>query len=126
MENDLQQNNCIMSDGIIAAIIMSVIAFAIYRTIKLLSDNRLKRRIIEKSDVNAEALKAFDSTEIKSKYPVLKWGLVTFFAGLSLIIMSIAKVDFESPLPIGIFLVSVSLGFLIYYFYVKREDGQIT
>ncbi|MEJ0054490.1 MAG: hypothetical protein WDN75_01885 [Bacteroidota bacterium] len=55
------------------------------------------------------------------KYSSLKWGLLAFFGGLSLIIMEFIRVSPDSPLPYGLFAVAVSLGFLIYYFLVKKD-----
>jgi len=47
--------------------------------------------------------------------------LIIFFAGLSLVIMEYVPVQPQSPLPYGLFAVAVSLGFLIYYFLVKKD-----
>ena len=46
---------------------------------------------------------------------------IVFFGGLSLILMEYIDFDRRSTLPYGLFAVSVSLGFLLYYFLVKKE-----
>jgi len=38
-----------------------------------------------------------------------------------LILMEYIKVEPQSPLPYGLFAVFVSLGFLIYYYIVRRD-----
>src|SRR5688572_9657151 len=60
----------------------------------------------------------------ENKYSTLKWGLIILFAGLSLILMEYIHYDSRSPLPYGLFAVFVSLGFLIYYFIVKKEFNR--
>ena len=64
-----------------------------------------------------------------NKYPSLKWGLVAFFGGLGFIIidqMSPFSNDMgeysnymdRSLLPFGIELVSISMGFIVYFLIV--------
>jgi hypothetical protein len=90
---------------------------------KVMTDYILKKKMIDKGFVNDDTQAIF-KTQGQSpynKFASLKWGLITFFAGLSLIIMEYIPTSPESPLPYGLFALSVSLGFLIYYFVVKKE-----
>lgn len=96
---------------------------AIYFFTKVMTDYILKKKMIDKGYVNEESQSIFrkeDATD--NKYAALKWGLITFFAGLSLVLMEYIPARGDSPLPYGLFAVSVSLGFLIYYYLVKRES----
>lgn len=77
--------------------------------------------MIEKGFVNEDTQAIFKRNTDENKYSSLKWGLIILFAGLSLIIMEFIDYDTESPLPYGLFAMFVSLGFLIYYFMVKKE-----
>lgn len=78
--------------------------------------------MIDKGFVNEDTQAVFKNQVTgESKFASLKWGLLIFFAGLSLIIMEYIPVSPESPLPYGLFAVAVSLGFLIYYFVVKQN-----
>ena len=46
----------------------------------------------------------------------LKWGLLLFFGGIGLIVLSFVPYDMaDSPLPYGIEAVFLSAGFLLYY-----------
>src|SRR5688572_22554690 len=84
---------------------------------RALTDYYLKRKMIEKGFVNEDTQSIFKKQASEdNKYVSLKWGLIIFFAGLSLILMEYIEFDRQSPLPYGLFAVSVSLGFLIYYF----------
>lgn len=88
---------------------------------RTLTDYILKKRMIDKGYVNDDAQAIFKKHTEENKYASLKWGLIVFFAGLSLIIMEYIDFDRRSSLPYGLFAVAVSLGFLIYYFIVKKE-----
>ncbi|MFZ6011036.1 MAG: DUF6249 domain-containing protein [Bacteroidota bacterium] len=88
---------------------------------RTLTDYILKKKMIDKGYVNDDAQAIFKRHAEENKYASLKWGLIIFFAGLSLIIMEYIDYNTQSPLPYGLFAVSVSLGFLIYYFLIKKE-----
>lgn len=92
--------------------------------IRTFTDYVLKKNMINKGMVGEDAQALFRKPPVESgnQFSSLKWGLVFFFAGASLVIMEYLPFNRESPLPYGLFTVGVSLGFLIYYFVVKRTD----
>jgi hypothetical protein len=99
-------------------------ALGIYFFTKVMTDYILKKKMIDKGFVNDETQAIFkEHTEhISNKYSSLKWGMIIFFGGLALIIMEYIPVRSDSPMPYGLLAVSVSLGFLIYYFIVQKES----
>jgi hypothetical protein len=102
--------------------ILGSLGLSIYFFTKVMTDYMLKKKMVDKGFVNEDTQAIFKQYEGESnKYSSLKWGLIAFFGGISLIIMEYVPVSPDSPLPYGLFAVSVSLGFLIYYFLVKRE-----
>jgi len=102
--------------------IFSGLGGSVYFFAKVMTDYILKKKMIEKGFVNDETQAIFKQHTVDNKYPSLKWGLIIFFAGVSLIIMEYIPRGPESPLPYGLFAVSVSLGFLIYYFLMKNDS----
>jgi hypothetical protein len=109
-------------------LIPAIIFFATYHIIRALSDHLLKRKIIKSGHFEkAEILSQTKlETEEVNKYPSLKWGLVAFMAGAGLIVTEMIMSnnpywmdDSNAILPIGIELVFISLGFLIYFFVVN-------
>ncbi|NOT75322.1 MAG: hypothetical protein HOP08_10360 [Cyclobacteriaceae bacterium] len=102
--------------------IFSGLGGSVYFFVKVMTDYILKKKMIEKGFVNEDTQAIFKQVGDDNKYSSLKWGLIVFFGGLSLIIMEFISVNPESPLPYGLFAVSVSLGFLIYYFLVKKSS----
>jgi hypothetical protein len=102
--------------------IMGSFGTVIYFFTKVITDYILKKKMIEKGYVNEDTQAIFrTSQESSSKFGSLKWGLLALFGGIALILMEFLHVRSNSPLPYGIFAVSLSIGFLIYYVIVKRE-----
>jgi hypothetical protein len=114
----------------------AVVFFAIFQILKNFTDFLLKRKIIGSGHIeNAGILdqkvaSANVENQEANKYPSLKWGLVAFFAGLGFIIIdqmtpNSGNEDMyrnfmqNSMLPFGIELVSISMGFIIYFLIVN-------
>jgi hypothetical protein len=110
-----------LKDVLLPLAIFSGLGGSIYFFTKVMTDYILKKKMIDKGFVNDDTQAIFKRHTEDNKYNSLKWGLLVFFAGFALIIMEFIPVAAESPLPYGLFAVSVSLGFLIYYFLVKKE-----
>ena len=111
-----------LRDVLMPIAILGSMGTAVYFFAKVMTDYILKKKMIEKGFVNDDTQAIFKQHVSDSKYSSLKWGLIVFFAGLSLIIMEFIPVRTESPLPYGLFAVSVSLGFLIYYFIMRNNQ----
>jgi len=94
---------------------------SLYFFTKVLTDYILKKKMIDKGYVGEDAQHLFRTHASENKFASLKWGLLFLMGGLSLIIIHVVDVRPDSALPYGIFTVSLSLGFLIYYFMVKKE-----
>jgi len=88
---------------------------------KTLTEYILKKKMIDKGFVNDDAQAIFKRQTDENKFSSLKWGLIILFAGISLVIMEYIPTTPESPLPYGLFAIAVSMGFLIYYFMVKKN-----
>lgn len=101
--------------------ILGTFGTALVMFTKTLLDYRLKKNMIEKGFVNEDTQAIFKKQTSEDKFTALKWGLIIFFAGLSLIVIEYVPSGPESPLPYGVFALFVSLGFLIYYYLVKKE-----
>ncbi len=113
---------------------VAVVFFAIITFVKVLSSHFLKSRIIKSGhfdkagilEQSAEIVEA-QRTVNYDQFPALKWGLVTFFGGIGLIIIEIVGAsnpmfsDYNSTMPFGIFFVSIAIGFLVYYFMMSNK-----
>jgi len=121
-----------MNDVLMAAVVF----FAIFQILKSFTDFLLKRKIIKAGHFeNAGILEQKIASSITenqeaNKYPSLKWGLVAFFAGIGFIIIDqltpgvnnqevYNNFQWNSMLPFGIELVSISMGFIVYFLIVN-------
>jgi hypothetical protein len=114
-----------LRDVLMPITIIGTFGSVIYFFTKVMTDYILKKKMIDKGFVNDDTQAIFKQQQTgENKFASLKWGLIIFFAGLSLIIMEFIPTDPQSPLPYGLFALSVSLGFLIYYFLIKKELNE--
>jgi hypothetical protein len=112
----MTNNEVLMPIAIIGSFGASIFFFT-----KVMTDYILKKKMIDKGFVNDDTQAIFKQHTTDGKFSSLKWGLIIFFAGLSLVIMEFIPTTPDSPLPYGLFAVSVSLGFLIYYYIIKKN-----
>ncbi len=113
-----------LRDVLMPIAIMGSFGAGVYFFTKVMTDYLLKKKMVDKGFVNDETQAIFKQHKADNKASSLKWGLIIFFAGMALIIMEYLPSGPESPLPYGLFAVSVSLGFLSYYFLIKKDSKE--
>ncbi len=98
-----------LHDVFMALVILGIIGGSILLIIRTWTDYALKKNMINKGYVNEDTQAIFKkrTEESEHKYSSLKWGLIFFFAGISLILMEYLPFDEQSPLPYGLFTVAV-------------------
>ena len=109
-----------MDPGIVAAIIIGIIFTGTVSIINAFLNYKLKRKLIESGQVNDTSINILGEQE-EGRYSALKWGLVVLFGGLGLVILEFIPHHVNSPFPYGLVSSFVALGFLIYYFLVRKE-----
>jgi hypothetical protein len=109
------------NDVLMPIAIIGSFGASIYFFTKVMTDYILKKKMIDKGFVNDDTQAIFKQHNVSGKFTSLKWGLIIFFAGMALVIMEYIPTSPDSPLPYGLFAIAVSLGFLIYYFLIKKE-----
>lgn len=108
-----------MEDAIVTAAVFA----GIYFVIKVFTDFLLKRKMIVTGNVDKAGILESPKDSERNSYPTLKWGLVAFFAGAGLLVIALmnrgGSMDLtygnNTYLPVGIELIAVSLGFLVYF-----------
>jgi hypothetical protein len=110
-------------------IIVPALFYGIYMVVRILTDYLLKRRIIksghfDRAEILSQGLIITPEAESMlepNKYPSLKWGLVAFMAGAGFVVIDgfrlaqLASNPFNTFLPLGIELMFISAGFLLYF-----------
>ncbi|MFY0688479.1 MAG: hypothetical protein JXQ90_14990 [Cyclobacteriaceae bacterium] len=110
-----------MEDILVPIVAMVSIFGSMVLFTKLVVDYKVKRKMIEKG-MTEEMAKVVNTFTAENKYSALKWGLIALSSGLGIIIINFLPYDGETPLPYGVFTVFVAIGFLAYYFIMKKEE----
>jgi drug/metabolite transporter (DMT)-like permease len=114
-----------LSEVLMPLSIMGGLGGASYLFVTAITEYILKKKMIDKGYVNEDTQAIFKRHADENKYSALKWGLIVLFGGLSLILLEFIPTNPESPLPYGLVAFFLSLGFLIYYYIVKKESNKI-
>lgn len=94
------------------------IAFAY--TIKVLSDNRLRRLLIEKGQVNESVKYLFVGPSDKNVPSSLKWGMVLIGIGVAVLIGQVVPNHMMEEVTVGGMFLLAGLGLVVYYFLASR------
>lgn len=117
-------------DHLSEIIVTAVVFFGIYQILSVISRHLLKRKLIkaeqyEKVGILEDSIPTNDEA---NSYPSLKWGLVALSTGIGFIIIALLGYfdkDWiqgrDAVMPFGILLVSISAGFLTYFFIVNGK-----
>jgi len=111
-------------DVLMALTVIGIPSTAFFLLVNLILNYRLRNKMIEKGFVQEEAQAVFKMNKELNYLTPLKWGLVIFLAGLSLVLLEFIPYRYDSPFPFGFVAMFAALGFLIYFFIVKREKEK--
>jgi len=111
-----------MQEFLIVLTIFGSVAFVI----KILSDNRVRTRIIENTNINDQEKMALLQTGQPGGQTLqsIKWGLVLIAIGLALLIGNIFPYQVSEEMTFGFGFLFAGLAFLAYYILAKRMAGD--
>jgi len=87
--------------------------------VKIISDNRIRNKLIDKGMVDENTKYLYANQVILQPLASFKWGLVLIGIGLALFAGNIWNMHEE--LVIGLMFVLAGLGFFVYYFLANKE-----
>ncbi len=108
-----------------ADIFIPLIIFgAIYLTIKVISDNRLRHKLIERGLVDEKASVLFTKHQtFDNPLQSLKWGLVLVGIGLGLFVQVIVP-GINDAVSIGIMFIMAGIAFIVYHVIAKKDPKK--
>jgi hypothetical protein len=113
-----------MEGEVAGAVITGIVFVSVIVLIKLLSDNKIRSKLIDKGmvDENVKFL-FFDRQEFRAP-AALKWGMVLIGIGLAFIIGQLVPADISGEVTVGCMFLMAGLGLIIYYFLAKSMSKQ--
>lgn len=88
--------------------------------IKILSDNRVRNRLIEKGLVDEKVKFLYHDNFRLKNFTSLKWGMLLIALGAALFIGQLLPYDAQEELTIGLMFLFGGIAFLSYYFLAKK------
>lgn len=111
-------------DVLMPIAVLGTFSVGAYLFTKTLTDYFLRRKMVEKGYVSEENKHLLEKEQEANKYSSLKWGILILSGGIGLVIIEYLPKAEESVLPFGVFAISVSIGFLIYFVIVKNLTSK--
>ncbi len=108
-------------DTLVPLGLFAMIAFIVVGVTKTISDNRIRRRLIETAATSEFATAILGtSQDDPGLYGALKWGILTGAIGVALIVIQFLPYRPEDPIMLGVILLFAAAGLLGYYVIARR------
>ena len=101
-----------------------VMFFMVPIIIKLLSDNKTRRKLIEKGLVDEKVKYLFPDKPVDYVSSSLKWGMVLIAIGLAVFVGQMAPKELVGEVTIGAMFVFGGLALVIYYVIASRKMNK--
>jgi hypothetical protein len=114
-----------MSEHLTAVAIVGIIFGSVVAVIKMISDNRIKNRLIDAGKTGEKIENLNLSADLYSN-PInaIKWGLVLLGIGLAFMLGQLFPYRISDSSTFGLMLIFAGIGFLVYYFIAKKVTQQ--
>ncbi len=117
-----------MSADLVPVLILLVIGYFTLELVKLISENRLRHKLIEKGLVDEKIKLLFQSQPLAQSASALKWGLVLIAVGLALFftygINSWVPHEIREEITAGAVFFMAGLGMVIYYVIARGQEKK--
>jgi hypothetical protein len=101
--------------------IVAIIFFSIVWIFKILSDNRVKKKLIEEGKLNTDN-KILSQVEIQSNpLSSLRWGLVFVGIGVAILVSQFFPYSISEEMIFALMFLFAGLGFILYYFIARSQ-----
>ena len=113
-----------MEGEVAGAVITGIVFVSIIVLIKLLSDNKIRSKLIDKGMID-ENIKYLYANQLEYRTPsALKWGIVLICLGLAFLIGQLVPSHVSGEITIACLFLLGGLGLIFYYFIAKNMSNQ--
>ncbi|PWK54417.1 DUF6249 domain-containing protein [Pleionea mediterranea] len=109
-------------EEIVSMIIPMVGFVCLVAIIKVVTDNRVRRRLAETHASDEVVKSMLESEQSSQREGALKWGIVSASTGAGLIIIDILSLSSEQVSTYGVIIVAAGVGLLVYYKLMKSKS----
>ncbi len=95
--------------------------FAAVALVKIISDNRLRRHMIEKGNLDENIKYLYQQNQAPQPLSSIKWGLVLIGIGLALFLNQLFPYTISDEGTVGLMFLLAGIGFLVYYFIARKH-----
>ena len=110
-------------EEIISMIIPMVGFVCLVAIIKIVTDNRVRRRLAETHASDDVVRSMLASEQNSQREGALKWGIVSASTGVGLIMIDLLTLTPEQSSTYGIIIVTAGIGLLVYYQLMKNKSS---
>ncbi|HEX6091527.1 MAG TPA: DUF6249 domain-containing protein, partial [Gemmatimonadales bacterium] len=112
------------NDVIVPIVMFIALAMLILGVARVISDTIIRRRLIAAGNSGDIARMLAASAEDRVG-GALKWGIVAVAAGAALVIIQLLPYERDEPIVLGIILLFIGIGLLVYYSMARRAGGGV-
>jgi hypothetical protein len=117
-----------MIENLAPVLILAVIGYFTLELVKVVSENRLRNKLIEKGMVDEKVKLLFQPYALTQSASALKWGMVLIAVGLAFMfafgIHKWVPVDIRDEMTAGAVFFMAGLGMIAYYVIARRQEKQ--
>lgn len=104
-----------------AIIIVPAVFLSFVLMIKIISDNRIKKMLIERGKVDENVKFLYQNFGARDPLSSVKWGMVLIGIGLAFLLGQLFPYSVSDEAVIGLMFLFAGVGFLVYYFMAKGQ-----
>jgi len=115
-----------MSEYVMVVFNVFIVFGSIVFVIKTLSDNHLRKKVLEKGmvDENIKSLFAKEPGQFFTGINAIKWGMVLIGVGFAVIVGRFFPYQYQEEATWGLAMVMAGLAFIIYYIIYKKTESD--
>ena len=107
------------SDYLVAVVLFISIALMVLGIARTIADTLIRRRLIDAGNAG-DISRMLAATAEDRVSGALKWGIVAVATGAALVLIQVLPYDRDEPIVLGIVLLFVGIGLLVYYVLARK------
>jgi hypothetical protein len=117
-----------MSENLVPIFVLGVIGYFVVELVRVVSENRLRHKLIEKGLVDEKVKLLLESRPLAQLDGSLKWGIVLIAVGLAFMfaygIHSWVPSAIREEITAGAVFFMAGLGMIVYYFLARGQEKK--